>query len=207
LAEGAFGVVEAGLHGAKRRGRDVSDFGEGKILEDVEDEDGPLGLGQRGEEGEDGGVLLGAEDEVAGVGRGVVGRGGEVFVIERELAAGAAEVLRAELVGDAEEPAGEAVVFAQGVEILHGAHKGGLNEVEAGGLVTHELVDEGEKRELVAGEQGVPRAIVAGAGGGERGGQIKGGIRRGGVAGHGGVKRSCPVECASDEKVQSVEDF
>jgi hypothetical protein len=196
LAEGAFGVVEAGFHGAEGRAGDGGDIGEGKILDDVEDEDGAVRRGQFGEQGEDGFVLLGAENEVARVGRGIVGREGEFAPV-------AAEVLRAELVGDAEKPAGEAAVFAEAGEVLHGANEGGLHEVEAGGLVAHEFLDEGEKRELIAGEQDFLGAAVALVGGGDRAGETGPGIRRGGGGRHGGVKQSPSVECAGGEKVQS----
>ena len=116
MAEGLFGVVEAGFHGAEVGFGDGGDFGEGKIFEEVEEENGAVGFGQAVEKGEEFGLAFLTEEEFAGVGE-VVGDGFEgVFGRLEELpgARGAAPVLDDALMGDAEEPGAEAVVVAQG---------------------------------------------------------------------------------------------
>ena len=99
-------------------------------------------------------------------------------------------MLGAELVGDTEEPASEAAVVAQGRQVLHGAHEGGLYEVEAGGLVTHELLDEGEEGQLIAGEESFPGALIAPTRGEDSAEKVGRVIRRGGGGQYGRVKQS-----------------
>ena len=81
MAEGLFGVVEAGFHGAEVGVGDGRDFGEGKIFDEVEEENGAVGFRQVVEKGEEFGLAFLSEEEFAGVGEiigdgfeGVVGR-------------------------------------------------------------------------------------------------------------------------------------
>lgn len=201
FAEGAAGVEEAGFDGAERGGGDFGDGFERKVLDEVEQEDGALGRGEFVDESEEGGGLFGAEEAVAGIGREVVGRGGEGVAVERLLAAGAAPVLDDLLVGDAEEPGAEAGVVAEGGEVAVGGDEGILHEIEGGGLVVKEFLGVGEERELVAVEEGAPAGGPSGARGGHGGSEVAGG-RRGG-AGHRGVREVQEVEWTRALKVQS----
>ncbi len=125
-AKGAFGVVKAGFDGAERSGGDAGDFFERKLLENVKQQDGALRERKFFDEGEDRGGLFVAEnfaERIRGRGIGdvaerVVVGSGEGGIVERVAetfgsATGAAPVLHAFLMSDAEEPCGEPRIVAE----------------------------------------------------------------------------------------------
>ena len=197
-------MVEAGFHGAEGGVGDAGDFGEREIFEDVQEEDGALGKREGLDEGEESVGLFALEDLlkrvvgggvgevfegakiVGGSGIGIAGTEGGRRLFEAVGGeAGAAEVLDAALVGDAEEPGGEAGVVAEGGEVADRGGEGFLDEVEGGGVVADEFGDVGVERELVGFEKLIPGVEVVCAGGAEEGG----------VWGEGGHAGLCSVEC------------
>jgi hypothetical protein len=177
LAQGAFGVMQAGFHRAERHGGDGGDFFEGKIFEHVEQKRGALRGGKFFHEDEKRFGVFGADERVArvverGVGEivgVVVGVGEEIFV-----AAFAAELLHAALVGDAEEPRGELGVVAERGDVAHGVGEGFLHEVQRGVAVAGEFGDVGEERQLMLLEERVPGLSIVTAGGLDEVGELFG---------------------------------
>lgn len=184
-AEGAAGVKEAGFHGADGDVGDAGDVFEGEIFEDVEEEGGALVGGETLDEGEECiGIFLtqelGERSEGGVVGERVVvgSRFGKMLF----GAAGAAPVLAAFLVSDAEKPRGEPRVVAQRSEVADGGGEGFLDEIESGGGIAGELGEVGVERELVGFEKLIPRVVIVGAGGSDEM-WINGGHRRGCLSG------------------------
>ena len=144
-------MVQAGFDGAERDGGDGGDFFEGKIFEHVEQKRGALEGRELFDEGEKSFGFLATDElsaRIGAVGVGPVG-GGIVFgrgCEESVVAAGAAPMLHAFLVGDTEEPRGEFSVFAQARDVADGGGESFLDDIEGGGVVAEEFGDVGVER-------------------------------------------------------------
>lgn len=146
MAQCALGVVQAGFNGAHGDRGDAGDVFEGKIFKNVEQERRALGEGEFFDEEEEGGGVFLSDELGARIGLimvrpiagdRVVRRGGE----DRVGATGAAPVLHAFLVGDAEEPGGKTGVIAERGDVADGGGEGFLDDVEGGGVVAEHFGD------------------------------------------------------------------
>ena len=134
-ANGGERAVEVGLDGADGQVGDLGDVGEFELLDEAEEEDGALALGERRDglpdlrelvAGDDGG--LGGAGRMRQVRGEVVGLDGGLRDVAPEAEAVGAGVIAQQVEGDAGEPGGGGTVAAELVACGPGAQEGLLGE-------------------------------------------------------------------------------
>lgn len=181
-------AVEMALDCADGQAGGGGDLGEVKLLDEAEEEDGALALGELGYGVPDDGELLPGDEAVfegaVAVGN-VFGDIGDVDCSSRgalpEAETLGAGVVAEEIEGDAHEPGGDGAVFAEGGAGGPGAEKGLLGEGLGDVAVAGGDEEEAEDALLVKGDDG--GQVIEGSDGGLVGcGED---VRDGGVSGHG----------------------
>jgi hypothetical protein len=130
FSQRAFGVMQSRFHRAELRFRDARDFFERKIIDEVQQQHGPLRQRQSVQQFHKFSFLLAANQQFIWTVFKSTRRFGNFFA-QHFVAALFAPALDAFLVRDAEKPASEFPVIAQAADVPDGGDERLLHDVEA----------------------------------------------------------------------------